>query len=329
MKRRTFIAALGGVASFSLVAKAQQAERIRRIGVLMAYAESDPEAQTRVAVMREELKNLGWTEGRNIEIDVRFATASMENMTRSAQEIMASRPDLIVSSTTPTTEVLLRQTRSIPIIFATVADPVGSGFVENLRRPGGNATGFTNVKGSMAGKWLELLKDIAPSLKRVAFLFNPVTVSYAEIYLNPFKSAAAALGVEAIITPVASTPELESAIAALADTANSGFMVIPGPFMANRSTQITSLAARYRLPAVYPFRYYAELGGLLSYGNDQYDNYRRVAAYVDRILKGDKPGELPVQAPVKFELTVNLKTAKALGLEVPARLLQQADMVIE
>lgn len=295
----------------------------------MAYAESDQEAKARVATVREELHKLGWTEGRNIQIDTRWATSDTEKINRFAQELVASQPDVILSSTTPTTEALLQQTRTIPIIFATVADPVGSGFVASLPRPGGNTTGFTNIEGSMAGKWLELLKQIAPRVNRVGLLFDPATAPYAEIYLGPFKAAAAALAVEGIAMPVGDTSELESAVGTLASAPTGGLMVIPGPFMSNRSAQITSLTARHRLPAVFPFRYYAELGGLLSYGNDQYDNYRRAAAYVDRILWGDKVGELPVQTPVKFELTINLKTASALGLTVPPTLLAQADQVIE
>jgi putative tryptophan/tyrosine transport system substrate-binding protein len=330
MKRREFITLLGGTAaSVPFAVRAQQAERMRRVGVLMAYAEGDREAQARAAALREGLQKLGWLEGRNIQIDIRWATASVEQIKHFAQELVASQPDLIVSSTTPTTEALLRQTRSIPIVFATVADAVGGGFVASMSRPGGNATGFSNLEGSMAGKWLELLKQIAPKLKRVALLFNPATAPYADIYLTPFKSAAASLDMEAIVTPVADSSELESAIAALARAPGCGLMVIPDPSMSNRSREITALAARHGLLAVYPFRYYVELGGLVSYGNDQADNYRRAAAYVDRILKGDKPGDLPVQAPVKFELTINLKTAKMLGLDVAPSLLQQADMVIE
>jgi len=330
VRRREFIGLLGGAATgLPLAARAQQTERPRRVAVLMAYAETDKEAQTRVAVFREELQKLGWAEGRNVAVGIRYATASMDTINRLAQELVASQPDVIVSSTTPTTEALLRLTKSIPMIFATVADPVGSGFVASLARPGGNVTGFTNVEGSMAGKWLELLKEIAPRLARAALLFNPATAPYAEIYLGPFKSAAAALGVEGVVTPVADVREVEFVLAKLADAANSGFVVLPGPFMSNLSAQITSLAARHHLPAVYPFRYYTELGGLLSYGSDQYDNYRRAAEYVDRILRGSKPGELPVQAPVKFELAINLKTAKALGLDVLPALLQQADTVIE
>jgi putative ABC transport system substrate-binding protein len=330
VRRREFIALLGGAAaSAPFAARTQAVERMRRIGVLMAYAESDHEAQARAAALRGALQKFRWNEGRNIQIDMSWATASVEQIKRLAQEIVASQPDVIVSSTTPTTEALLRETHSIPIVFATVADPVGSGFVASLSRPGGNVTGFTNLEGPMAGKWLELLKQIAPKLQRVALLFNPATASYADIYLNPFKSAAASLGVEAIVTPVADSAELESAVAALAVAPGCGLMVIPGPFLSNRSAEITALAARHRLPAIYPFRYYAELGGLLSYGNDQVDNYRRAASYVDRVLKGDKPGELPVQAPVKFELTINLRTAKTLGLDVPQLLVQQADVVIE
>jgi putative ABC transport system substrate-binding protein len=327
MKRREFITLLGA-ASLPFVARAQS-ERIRRIGVLMAYAEGDREEQARVATLREQLEKLGWTEGRNIKIDIRWATTASERIDRLAEELVASQPDLIVSSTTLTTAALVKQTRSIPIIFATVADPVGSGFVSSLPRPGGNVTGFTNLEGSIAGKWLELLKEIAPRVKRVAFLFNPATSPFSDVYLKPFMAAAATLAIEGIATHLGDTAELDSAIAAHARTPGGGLAVMPGPFLANRSAEVTALAARFGLPAVYPFRYYAERGGLLSYGNDQTDNYRRAAGYVDRILRGDKPGELPVQAPVKFELTINLGTAKALGLDVPQLLLQQADMVIE
>jgi putative tryptophan/tyrosine transport system substrate-binding protein len=328
MKRRELIALVCGAAAWPLAALAEQAERMRRVGVLMAYAESDQEAKTRVAMFRERLQELGWTDGRNIQLNICWATGS-EKISRFAQELAASQSDVILSSTTPTTKALLRQTRTIPIVFATVADPIGSGFVTSLPRPGGNTTGFTNIEGSMAGKWLELLKQIAPRVDRVALLFNPATAPYAQIYIDPFRNAAAALAVEAIVTPVGDTSELEAAVAALASAPNGGLMLMPGPFMSNRSEQITMLTARHRLPAVFPFRYYAELGGLLSYGSDQHDNYRRAAAYVDRILRGDKVGELPVQAPVKFALTINLRTAKALGLTFPPELLAQADEVIE
>jgi putative ABC transport system substrate-binding protein len=330
MKRRAFITLLGGAAAgVPFAARGQQTGRMRRIGVLMNYAESDREAQARAATLVAELGKLGWREGGNVQIDTRWATDDVEKINRHAQELVASQPDLIVSSTTPTTVALLKQTRELPIVFATVTDPVGSGFVASLPRPGGNATGFTNLEGSMAGKWLELLKEIAPRVRRAALLFNPATAPFAETYIGPFKAAAASLAVEAIVAPVSDTSELGSAMADVARAADGGFIVMPGPFLANRSAELTALAIRHGLPSVYPFRYYAELGGLLCYGNDQTDNYKRAAAYVDRILKGTRPGELPVQAPVKFELTINLKTARALGLDVPAGLLQQADTVIE
>jgi putative ABC transport system substrate-binding protein len=224
---------------------------------------------------------------------------------------------------------MLQQTRTIPIIFANVTDPVGSGFVASFPRPGGNATGFVATEGSMASKWLELLKEIAPRTARVAILFNPATATYAEYYLNPFKAAAASFAVEAIAAPVRDASELETVIAAQARAPNGGLIVMPDGFLNTHSTEIILLAARYRLPAVYPFRQYTELGGLLSYGNNRPDQFRRAATYADRILKGTKPSELPVEAPVTFELVINLKTAKALGLDVPLHLQQRADEVIE
>jgi putative tryptophan/tyrosine transport system substrate-binding protein len=250
-------------------------------------------------------------------------------MQRFARELVALQPDLILSNDTPTTAALLQQTRTIPIIFATVSDPVGSGFVASLARPGGNATGFATVEGSLGGKWLELLKEIAPRVNRAAFLFNPATTPYRDIYLNSFRVAAASFAVDATAAPVHDTSELESVVATQARRPNSGLIVMPDGFMNVHRAEVTSLAARYRLPAVYPYRFFAELGGLLSYGPDQTDNFRRAATYVDRILNGAKSGELPVQAPVKFELVINLKTAKALGLDVPLQLQQRADEVIE
>jgi putative ABC transport system substrate-binding protein len=245
------------------------------------------------------------------------------------KELVALQPDLILSAATPTTAALLQQTRTIPIVFATVSDPVGSGFVAGFPRPGGNVTGFTNIEPTMAGKWLELLKEIAPRVAKIAFLFNPATAPYAVYYLNPFNAAARSFAVEAIAAPVRDTSELESVVAALAREPNGGLVVMTDTFTSVHRVEITALAARYRLPTVYPYRFFAELGGLLSYGVDLTDNYRRAASYVDRILKGAKPGDLPVQAPVKFELVINLKTAKALGLDVPAQLQQRADEVIE
>jgi putative ABC transport system substrate-binding protein len=331
MRRREFIAMLGGVAvAWPHAARAQQRDRMRHIGVLMGYAESDREGQTFVAAFREGLQKLGWAEDRNIRIDFRWVAASdVESMQRFAKELVALQPDLILSNNTPTTAALLQQTRIIPIVFASTVDPVGSGFVASLPRPGGNVTGFINMEDSMAGKWLELLKEIAPRVNRVAFLFNPATAPFAEYFLNPFKAAARSFALEAIAAPVRDSSELESVVAAQAREPNGGLIVMPQAFTTVHHAEITSLAARYRLPAVYPFRFFTELGGLLSYGNDFADNYRRAASYVDRVLKGAKPSELPVQAPVKFELVINLKTAKALGLDVPLHLQQRADEVIE
>ncbi len=296
MRRREFITLLGGaVVSWPLAARAQQPDRVRRIGVLMGFAENDSQAQAMIAAFREGLQKLGWTEGRNTRIDTRWTTpADAESRQRFAKELVALQPDVILSHTTPTTAALLQQTRTIPIIFATVSDPVGSGFVASFPRPGGNVTGFTLIEPTMAGKWVELLKEIAPRVNRVAFLFNPATATYADYFLKPFKAAARSF--------------------AVADT---------------HRVEITSLAARYHLPAVYAYRFFTKLGGLLSYGVDLTDNFRRAAIYVDLILKGAKPSDLPVQAPVKYELVINLKTAKELGLDVPPGLSARADEVIE
>jgi putative ABC transport system substrate-binding protein len=331
MKRREFITILGSAAAtWPLAARAQQAGQMRRIGVLMAIAENDPEGQARVAAFHEGLQKLGWAEGRNIRIDTRWATPrDAESRQRFAKELVALHPDLILSHATPTTATLLQQTRTIPIIFAGVSDPVGSGFVASFARPGGNVTGFITMEPTMAGKWLELLKEIAPRVARVALLFNPATAPYAEYWLNPFKAAAASFAVQAIVAPVHDISELESAIAAQAREPNTGLIAMPDTFLNVHRAEVTSLAARYRLPAVYAFRFFTDLGGLLSYGSDLVDDYRRAATYADHILKGARPSELPVQAPVKFELVINLKTAKALGLDVPLHLQQRADEVIE
>jgi putative ABC transport system substrate-binding protein len=327
--RREFMTLVGGAAAWPLTARAQQPAKMRRIGVLMSYAETDPEGQARLGAFLQALALLGWTIGRNVHIDTRWAAPEdADSRQRFAKDLVALQPDLILSHNTPATAALLQQTRTIPIIFANVADPVGSGFVANFPRPGGNVTGFTPMEGSMAGKWVELLKEIA-RVASVAFLFNPATAPYAEYYLNPFKAAAAAFAVEAIVAPVHDTSELESVVAAQARRPNCGLIVMTDSFTTAHRAEITSLAARYRLPAVYPYRFFTELGGLLSYGIDPLDNFRRAASYADRILKGAKPSELPVQAPVKFELAINLKTAKALGLDVPATLLARADEVIE
>ena len=330
MRRRDLIKGITGAAVWPLAARAQQLDAVRRIGALMGFAESDPLAQVYFAAFREELHKLGWAEGSNVRIDIRWAKADdAEARQRLAMELVAPQPDVIISHNTPTTAALVQQTRAIPIVFAIVSDPVGLGFVASFARPGGNVTGFTNIEPTIGGKWMELLKEIAPHVKRVALLFNPATAPYAEYYLIPFKAAAASFAVEAIAAPVHNTSELETAIAAQARAPNGGLVVMTDSFMTAHRGEVTSLAARYRLPAVYPFRSFIESGGLLSYGNELVDSFRRAATYADRILKGGKPSELPVQAPVKFELVINLKTAKALGLDVPVQLQQRADEVIE
>ena len=303
---------------------------MRRIGVLVAFAERDREGRARIAAFREALEKLGWAEGRNMRIDTRWATPDdVESRQRFVKELIALRPDLILSHGTPSTAALLQQTRTIPIVFAGVSDPVGSGFVASFPRPGGNVTGFNNMEPTMASKWLELLKEIAPRVNRVALLFNPATAPYAEYWLSPFKAAAASFNLEPIVAPVRDTSELETVVAAQAREPNGGLIVMPDTFTSGHRAEIAALAARYRLPAMYPFRFFAEVGGLLSYGNNLTDDFRRAATYADRILKGEKPSELPVQLPVKFELVINLKTAKALGLDVPLLLQQRADELIE
>src|SRR5271166_3057150 len=323
MQRRKFITLLGSMATaWPLAARAQQPERIRLIGALMGY----PEAQSEFASFVQELQKLGWEEGRNLRTDVRWGIpADPESMHRFAKELLALQPDLILSQSTPTTAALLQETRTIPIIFAIVGDPVGSGFVASLARPGGNATGFVVTEGSMGGKWLQLLKEIAPRVTRIAALFNPAMAPYADYWLSSFQAAAPSFAVEAIRAPIKDTSELESVIAAQAREPNSGLFVLPDAFTFAYRVEIVSLAVRYRLPAVYAFRFFTELGGLLSYGNDLNENFRRAATYADRILKGEKPSELPVQAPVRFELVINLKAATGLGLTVPPTLLGLAD----
>jgi putative ABC transport system substrate-binding protein len=303
---------------------------MRRIGVLMAHPENDPEFQAYLSAFRDGLQKLGWTEGRNIRIDARWgALDDAEARQRSAKDLVALQPDLIVTQNTPPTASMLQQTRTIPIIFVIVADPVGSGFVASLARPGGNATGFTIMEPTTTTKWVELLKEISPRVHRAIFLFNPATTPYSDIYLNPFKAAAASLGLEPVLAPVHDTAELDTVIAAQAREPNCGLIIMPDGFLNVHRAEVILLASRYHLPAIYPWRFFAEQGGLLSYGNDQRDLFRLAATYVDRVLKGEKPSELPVQAPVKYELVINLKAAKALGLTLPHELLTSADAVIE
>jgi len=328
MRRREFMTLLGGTVAWPLAARAQQSERARRIGVLMGYPDTEPEGQAGVAAFQEGLQQLGW--GDKVRIDTRWAPpGNMQALHRFAKELVTLRPDLILSHSTPTTAALLEETRSIPIVFAFVSDPLGSGFVASFPHPGGNVTGFIVMEPGIAGKWLELLKEVAPRVARVAIMFNPTTAPYANYYLEPFKAAARSLAVEETVAPIRSSGELESVIAAQAREPNGGFIVMPDAFTDTYRVEIISLAARYALPAVYPFHYWAENGGLLSYGVDQIDNFRLAAIYADRILKGEKPADLPVQTPSKFQLAVNLKTAKALGLTISRDFLLVVDEVIE
>jgi putative ABC transport system substrate-binding protein len=329
MRRRAFITLIGGAAAWPLAVRAQQAGRVRRIGALMSASESDPGWRANWAALTEALAMLGWSEGHNIRIETRWGASNPEAIQQAAKDLVAVQPELIFSQNTPTTAALLQQTRSIPIVFAQVVDPVGSGFVASLSRPGGNVTGFLNLEASVAGKWLELLKEIAPRVARAAFVYHPATAPYANYFLTPFKTAAASLHLEAIAAPVADLSALEAIAGAQAGTPNGGLVVMPDSYLVAHRAEVASLAARHRLPTVYPFRTFAEAGGLLSYGNQMPENYRRAATYVDRILKGANPGELPVQAPVQFELVINLKTSRALDLDVPVQLQQRADEIIE
>jgi putative tryptophan/tyrosine transport system substrate-binding protein len=326
MKRRRFITLLGAAAAWPLAARAQQ-QRLRRIGVLTSSDESDLEAQAGMAAFREGLAKLGWTEGRNIAIDIRWSKADRDLMARSATELVALQPDVILTSSTPAAGMMLQNTRTIPVVFVLVADPVGSRYVASLNQPGGNATGFTPIVGSLGGKWAELLKDIAPRLRRINLMYNPPSAPFIEAFLGSFRAAAAQLSVEAKVAPVRDMREVEALASAGAD--NSGLVVIPDAFTVARRAEIAALAERHHVPAISWSRSFAELGGLIAYGPVLADEYRRAAAYADRILKGEKPSELPVQTPVTFELVINMKTAKAFGLTVPEKLRALADDVIE
>jgi putative ABC transport system substrate-binding protein len=330
MRRRDFIKAIAVSTTWPVAARAQQ-KLIYRIGVLTTFSDSDALAEEWLAAFRKGLDELGWRDGRNVQIDYRWAAGDPERLAAFAKDLTALHPDVIFAVTTPAVASLLRETHSLPIVFAQVSDPVGSGFVASLARPSGNITGFTNINvdASMGGKWLELVIQIAPAVKRVIMIYNPPTAPFANYYLRPFEAAGAAHGVQARAAAVDSDADIENALASLAHEPGGGFVVLPDTFTGIHRAQIVVLAARYRLPAVYPFRWFAEIGGLLSYGIDSDDMFHRAASYVDRILKGEKPAELPVQAPTKFEMIVNLKTAKALGFEVPTTLLATADEVIE
>jgi ABC-type uncharacterized transport system substrate-binding protein len=327
MKRRAFISLIGGAAAaWPLAARAQQGERVRRIGVLMNLAVGDPEGEARVAAFLQALQQLGWSDGRNVRIDYRWAVADVGRFHRYAEELVALAPDAILASGTPSVQALQQVTRTLPIVFANIADPVGIGFVASLARPGGNITGFSVFEYGLSGKWLELLKEIAPRVTRVAVL-RDLTIGLGQ--LGAIQSVAPSLGVELTPIGVDDVGETERTVAAFARSPNGGMIVTGSTSALVHRDLITMLAARHRLPAVYPFRYFVTVGGLISYGGNSTDIFRRAAGYVDRILKGEKPADLPVQAPTKYELVINLKTAKALGLEIPATVLARADEVIE
>ena len=329
MKRREFLALIGGAAAaWPLAARGQQGERVRRIGVLMSLAADDPESQARHAAFLQGLQEWGWTAGRNVQIDYRFAAGDAERIRESAAELVALAPDVILATGSPVTAALLQATRTVPIVFAQVPDPVASGFVASLAQPGGNATGFTIYEYGTSAKWLELLKEIAPQVTRAAVLRDPAIASGIG-QLAAIQGVAPALGVELRPVGVRDAAEIERAVTAFARDPNGGLIVLASPLSIVQRDLIIALVARYRLPAVYSLRFFIASGGLISYGPDSIEPYRRAASYVDRILKGEKPADLPVQAPTKYELVINLKTAKALGLDVPASLLATADEVIE
>jgi putative ABC transport system substrate-binding protein len=328
IKRREFITLLGGAATWPLAASAQQGDRVRRVGVLLFGDENDPVAKSVVSALAQALADLGWTQGRNVRMDLRSAGGDINRMRTLAQELVGLQPDIILTGTLPAIVALQRETRTIPIVFVGVSDPVASGLVARLNQPGGNITGFANVEATLGGKWLELLSEIAPGLKRAAIMFNPDTAPESA-YLPSFETAARSLKIAPITAPVHSDVEIETAIKALGREPGGGLVVMPGVFTFAHRAPIILGAARNRVPAVYSLSYFARDGGLLSYGVDQVDNWRRAATYVDRILRGEKPAELPVQLPTKFEMAVNLKTAKALGLVVPPSILLRATEVIE
>jgi putative ABC transport system substrate-binding protein len=328
VKRREFITLLGGAASWPLAARAQQPERVRRIGVLSPLPENDPESKSRIAAFLKEMQDLGWSEGRNVRIDYRWASDDTARIRRETAELVALAPDVILTSGSPAIAALQQATRTVPIVFATAGDPVGAGFVDSLSRPGGNITGFAIFEYAIGSKWLELLKEISPRMTRVAVARDPAVAAGAGLF-GAIQTAAPSFGVEVNPINVRDGPGIERDVIAFARFSNGGLVVTGTPLAQLHRNLIITLAARHKLPAVYFERFFAADGGLMSYGADFIDQYRRAAGYVDRILKGEKPADLPVQAPTKYELVVNLKTAKALGLEVPPTLLARADEVIE
>ena len=327
MRRRDFMAILGGAAAWPLASVAQQSAP-RRLGILMAYASTDVEAKARVDAFIAELAKLGWSDGKNIQLDYRWSGGDTGRIATHAAELVATKPALILAATTPVVRALLKETRSIPIVFLSVSDPVGDRFVESLAQPGGNATGFINIEASMAGKWVELAKELSPGLARVCIIFNPKTAAGAgKYFMPPFRTAAQSMQLEPVALSVQDPAELERAVASVGKA--SALIVMPDSYNVVHRGRISALAAQHRVPAVYPYRYMATEGGLMSYGVDLTDMYRRAASHADRILRGRHPRELPIQAPVKFELVINNRAARQLGIEVPPRLLARADEIIE
>ncbi len=328
MRRREFIVFLAGAVAFPLAAYGQQVEHVRRIGILIGYAKDDPETKTRLAAFRRGLEKRGWTEGHNVHIDTRFAGSGVDKYGPLANELVASKPDVILAHTTPVTLALKRATQEIPIVFVNVSDPVGSGFISDLAHPGHNLTGVQQYEASVVGKWILMLKEVAPHVERVVLIGSPKTSPY-DYFVRAAENAARALAVTIVPNAVGTAADIKSAIDSAATGPNGALLVPPDATTIRHRNLILELAARHRLPAVYAFRFFVAQGGLMSYGTDQNDMFRLAASYVDRILRGDKAGELPVQTPVKFETTVNLATAKTLGLTIPPSLLVAADEVIE
>jgi putative ABC transport system substrate-binding protein len=329
MRRREFITIIGGVAAWPLAARAQQVERIRRIGVLMQYAESDPEGQIRAKAFSQGLQKLGWKVGVNLGIDHLWAGGDRDRFRLHAADLVRLKYDLVVAVSTPAVKALQQESMTVPIVFTQVSDPLGQGIVKSLAKPGGAVTGFTNYDQAMGGKWLELLKEVAPAVTRAAVVFNPQTAPYTALYMRSIEAAAPSIAVKVSTIQVRDSAEIETAFAAFAREPGGGLIVMTDAFTSAHRKQIIELAARFSLPATYPYRYYAGDGGLMSYGIDQVDQIRGAAIYVDRILKGERPGDLPVQAPTRFQLIINLKTAKTLGLKISESFLLRADEVIE
>ena len=328
MRRREFITLLGGAAAWPLAARAQQAERVRRIGVLMNFSADDAEGQARLAAFRQGLQQAGWSVGGNIRIDYRWAADDAELFRKYAAELVALAPDVILASGNPSVAALQQATRSVPIVFAPIGDAVASGFVESLARPGGNITGFSAFEYSLSGKWLELLKELSPRVSRAAIV-RDLGLPQGSGLLGAIQSVAPSLSVELSPINVGDTAAFERAVAAFARSTNGGLIVTTSPWAVAHRDLIIALAAQHHLPAVYAFRYFVTSGGLISYGPSSIDQFRRAAGYIDRILRGEKPADLPVQTPTKYELVINLKTARALGLEIPPTVLARADEVIE